>query len=144
MPATKATPTPSSLETQILSVLWARGPLTARQVMEALPDGKTRAYTTVLSTMQVMEKKGLLKRQAPGPNPVAAIVFAPAVTQRKALGPMIGSLMRNAFGGRPSQVLQHLLDEVPVDDDEMEEIRRVIEQHSGKASAEKSPGRKLK
>ena len=50
---------PSDLELQVLAVLWRRGPSTAREVMEALPDGKHRAYTTVLSVMQVMEKKEL-------------------------------------------------------------------------------------
>ena len=51
---------PSDLEMQVLSVLWERGPSTAREVLEAMPDGKKRAYTSVLSVMQVMEKKGLL------------------------------------------------------------------------------------
>lgn len=135
-------PVPSACETQVLSVLWSKGPLTARQVMELLPDRKARAYTTVLSTMQVMEKKGLIKRQPHGPNPVVPIVFAAAVTQRKALGPVVRDLVRNAFGGRPSQVLQHLLDESSVDDAEMAEIRRIIDEHASKPEKPKGAGRK--
>ena len=51
---------PSDLELQILSFLWEKGPSTAREVLEAIPDGKKRAYTSILSVMQVMEKKGFL------------------------------------------------------------------------------------
>ena len=50
---------PSDLEMQILSVLWDRGASTAREVLKAMPDGKQRAYTSILSVMQVMEKKAL-------------------------------------------------------------------------------------
>ena len=53
---------PSNLELQALSVLWHEGPSTVGAVLEALPDGKDRAYTTVLSVMQSLERKGLVKR----------------------------------------------------------------------------------
>ena len=56
---------PTDVELQVLSVLWQRGPSTARQVLEAMPDGKARAYTTVLTVMQVMEK-GLLTHTREG------------------------------------------------------------------------------
>ena len=46
---------PSDLEMQILSVLWENGPLTVREVLKMMPDKKERAYTSVLSVMQVME-----------------------------------------------------------------------------------------
>ncbi|MCA9092782.1 MAG: BlaI/MecI/CopY family transcriptional regulator, partial [Planctomycetaceae bacterium] len=51
---------PSDLELQILHVLWQAGPSTVRDVLEKLPDQKKRAYTSVLSVMQVMQKKGFL------------------------------------------------------------------------------------
>ena len=44
---------PSKLEMQVLSLLWEHGPLTARAVLEKLSDEKPRAYTTVLSVLQV-------------------------------------------------------------------------------------------
>ena len=50
-------PQPSNLEMQILSVLWEHGPSTVRDILGKIPDGKKRAYTTVLTMMQIMEKK---------------------------------------------------------------------------------------
>lgn len=120
---------PSGLQSQVLSVLWSRGPSTAREVLEALPDEKQRAYTTVLSTMQVMEKKGLIRREKSAGDHPAPIVYAAAVSQHQTLGPMLKQLLRNAFNGRPSAVLQHLLAEGEIDDAELAEIRRILDQH---------------
>ena len=77
---------PSGLELQILSLLWAEGPLTARQVLERMPDGKPPAYTTILSVMQVMEKKRLLSRRPVG----TANVYRPAVTRSAGARPDAG------------------------------------------------------
>jgi predicted transcriptional regulator len=48
------------MELQILSLLWEQGPMAIRAIREALPDGKDRAYTTVLTLVRIMEKKGFV------------------------------------------------------------------------------------
>lgn len=116
------TPKPSDLELQVLSVLWEQGPLTVRDLQDCLPDGKQRAYTTVLSVLQVMEKKGLVKHTRDG----LAHLYHPAVKREKVLKPLMGGLVKHVFGGRPSAVLQCLLDAEKVDDEELGEIRKLI------------------
>ena len=127
---------PSDLELQVLGVLWERGPLTARQVLESLPDGKRRAYTTVLSVMQVMEKKGLLARKVDD----VTHIWRPAGTRRQALGPLLKGLVRNVFGGRPSQALQQLLSDTPVDQAELDAIRAMIDSHEARKRDGKKRG----
>ncbi|MGZ0174543.1 MAG: BlaI/MecI/CopY family transcriptional regulator [Planctomycetales bacterium] len=117
---------PSELELKILSVLWDNGPQTVRTVLELLPDRKQRAYTTILSTMQVMERKGFLNHSRDG----ASHVFQPVVQREEVMRPMMGDLMRNVFSGRPSAVLQCLLDEASVNKSELTEIRRLIREYS--------------
>ncbi|MFT5327911.1 MAG: BlaI family penicillinase repressor [Planctomycetaceae bacterium] len=123
---------PSELELKILSVLWDHGPQTVRAVLELLPDGKQRAYTTILSTMQVMEKKGFLSHSRDG----ASHVFQPAVQREDVMRPMMGDLMRNVFSGKPSAVLQCLLDEASVDKSELTEIRRLIRDYAKRLDAD--------
>ncbi len=115
---------PSDLEMQILSVLWDRGASTAREVLEAMPDGKRRAYTSILSVMQVMEKKGLLKHSNRG----VAHVYSPAVSKKKIIRPFMHKVVNEVFGGRPSAMMQALLAETPVSDDEMARIHELLEQ----------------
>ena len=115
---------PSDLEMQILSVLWDRGASTAREVLEAMPDGKRRAYTSILSVMQVMEKKGLLKHTNRG----VAHVYRPAVSKKKIIQPFMHRVVNEVFGGRPSAMMQALLTETPVSDDELAQIHKLLEQ----------------
>ena len=55
--------TPTNLELQALSVLWALGEATVREVWESFPDGKERAYTTILTILQNLERKGLARKK---------------------------------------------------------------------------------
>ena len=114
---------PSDLEMQILSVLWNRGDSTAREVLEAMPDGKKRAYTSILSVMQVMEKKGLLKHTNRG----VAHVYRPAVNKRKIIQPFMRKVLNEIFGGRPSAMMQALLTETAVSDSELAQIHKLLQ-----------------
>ena len=116
---------PSKVEMQVLSVLWDRGPSTVREVMEALTDGKPRAYTTVLTVMQVMEKKRLLTHTSQG----NAHVYKPRVSRAQTVGPLLKNLVRQVFGGSPAAAMQHLLDEHEVSVDELEKLKRLLAAH---------------
>jgi BlaI family penicillinase repressor len=119
---------PSDLELQVLTVLWDRGPSSVREVLEEMPDGKQRAYTTVLSVMQVMEKKGLVGHRREGQS----YVYQAEVTRQQVLSPLMGDLLRNVFGGKASAALQFLL--ADADDDELREIRRLIDESTPRSS----------
>ncbi len=60
----QATPTEGELE--ILKVLWNGGPCTVREVLTELNKRRNRAYTTVMSLMNIMADKGLVDRTARG------------------------------------------------------------------------------
>ena len=133
-------PSPTDNELQILSVLWEHGPATARQLLEMMPDGKTRSYTTVLSTVQLMEKKGLVTHTARG----RAHVYHPAEARPRVLGPLVQRLVQRVFAGRPADVVQHLLEsDRPVDPDELARMRQLIDQAEATIQ-KKQPKRKGK
>ena len=113
---------PSELESQILAVLWERGPSLVRDVQEALPDGRQRAYTTVLTTLQIMERKGLVTHDREG----QANVYRPLVTRDQVAQPVVQTLVRNLFGGDATRAVQALLDSSDLSAAELKEIRRMI------------------
>jgi len=115
-------PEPSRLEMQVLSVLWKHGPCTVREVLGAMPDGKARAYTTILSVMQVMERKGLVSHVARG----KAHVYASCMSRAKATGPLLRNLVKHVFGGSALAALQQFLSEAAVDRKELKEMRNLI------------------
>lgn len=116
---------PSQLETTILSLLWESEGMTAREVLDAIPDDKKRAYTSVLSVLQAMEKKELVHHTRRG----TAHVYHANVERREVIGPFIRTMVKNFFGGRPSMALQQLMDETEIDAEELREINRIIRKH---------------
>ena len=66
------------LEAAVMAVLWdAEGTLSVRQVLEHLQPERAIAYTTVMTVMDRLFKKGHLRR-APAGN---AFLYAPAATR---------------------------------------------------------------
>jgi len=129
---------PSRLEMQVLSVLWERGPATVREVQAALPDGKIRAYTTVLTVLQVMEKKGLLTHTSQGNTHV----YTPATTRRQTIGPVLINLVRQMFGGSPATAMQHLLAEHEVSPEELARLKQLLADHEAKNASQIAKGKK--
>lgn len=125
----KAQP-PSNLELQILSILWEKGPLPARAIQESMPDGKKRAYTSVLSVMQVMEKKGLLNHETEGNRHV----YKPAVARNAVLKPLVKNWVRNIFGGSPASAMQHFLENSEVNPEEINEMKKLLAEFENKSS----------
>ena len=113
-------PTPGELE--VLKVLWDRGPSTVREVMEVLNRDRERAYTSVMSLLNVMTDKSLLHRKPHG----RAFIYEANAGREDILGEMVGDLLGRAFEGSASSLVAHLLEQSAPDDDELAAIRKTI------------------
>jgi len=116
---------PTAGELEVLKVLWDRGPSTVREVMDVLNAARPRAYTSVMSLLNVMTEKRLVVREPQG----RAFVYRPRNDRRRTLRRMVGDLLGRAFEGSTSQLVAHLLDQTKPTAEELEEIRRTIEQY---------------
>ncbi len=114
-------PTPAELE--ILKILWDSGPLTVRDVMEELRErDKDRAYTSVMSLLNVMADKKLLSRTRRG----RAFLYAAKLPREKTLSGMVGDLWKRAFDGSTSSLVTHLLNQASPSEEELDAIREAI------------------
>src|SRR5881275_3161539 len=98
-------PHPTPKELQILRLLWERGPLTVREVLTALADD--RAYTSVMSLLNIMFEKKLVARVPEGRAFRYAAHYQPDQTQRK----LLGDLLRRAFDGSAKALVARLLEQ---------------------------------
>lgn len=128
----QATIEPAEFELQVLGTLWEHGPGTVRQVMDRLSDGKERAYTSVLSVMQVMQKKGLL--EVADERDGLAHIFRPLVSREQIAVPLLQGLVRKIFGGRTQTALSHLLQSDSVSHDEIAAMRKLLDEHEANSS----------
>jgi len=116
---------PTGGELEVLKVLWDRGPSTVRDVMDVLNESRSRAYTSVMSLLNVMTEKGLLVREPQG----RAFVYRPRNDRGRTLKRMVGDLLGRAFEGQASQLVAHLLDQSKPTSEELDEIRKAIEEY---------------
>ena len=119
-------PTPAELE--VLQVIWDQGPSTVREVMTVLNRVRPRAYTSVMSLMNVMADKGLLGQKPKG----RAFVYSARITQKKTQSRMLRDLLNRAFDGSASALVTHLLQQAKPDQAELDEIQQSIQRFEQK------------
>lgn len=127
---------PSNLELQALSVLWHLGPSTVATVLEELPDGKERAYTTVLTVMQNLEKKGHVRRVKSG----RAHVYQAAHPQKSVVSDAVEEFVTNTFGGRLIEAVMAVLGSGHLNAEEKERVAQHLK--SSKTLAAKKVAKK--
>lgn len=94
------------LEAVIMDRMWSRGaPATVRQIVDDLREERNPAYTTVMTVMDVLHRKGWLQRERDG----RAYLYEPTVTREE----YAARLMREALkeGQNTEVVLMHFLEE---------------------------------
>jgi predicted transcriptional regulator len=98
-----------TLERDVMDVLWVRADLAVRDVQAEL--NRAIAYTTVMTTLDRLYKKGVLQRRQSG----RAFLYSPAVTrselQARIAGRVLGGLLA-ARDTEPVPLLSNLVDSV--------------------------------
>lgn len=116
--------TPTEVELEILQVLWEHQPATVREVVDVLNQSRPRAYTSILSMLNVMLDKGLVKRELQG----RAHVYRASASREKTLGRVVKDLLGRVFEGSTASLVTQILDQSQPTRQELVEIRRAIEQ----------------
>ncbi len=125
---------PTNLELQALSVLWAEGPSSVQTVLDNLPDGKERAYTTVLSVLQGMQRKKLVKRKKDG----RAHLYLAAGSTSQILGPVTKEFVRDGFSGSVGEAVLQILKSGSLTPEEKTEVTKALASHKTKAKKKKA------
>ncbi len=111
------------LQLAVMNVVWDLGEATVSAVRDRLAADKELAYTTVLSVMQKLEKGGWLKHRSDG----RSYVYLPRRSRGDAERTALRQFTERAFGGDPRVLFQHLLDDERMTEDELAELRKMIE-----------------
>lgn len=113
-------PTPAELE--VLQIIWEQGPCTVRKVMNLLKPKRPRAYTSVMSLMNVMAEKGMLDQKPKG----RAFIYSAKVSRDKTQSSMLSDLLNRAFDGSANALVAHLLQQAEPNSEELDEIHKTI------------------
>ena len=115
---TRQLPVLTEQELEIMKVVWARGSATVRDVYETLRERRQIAYTTVMTMMRILERKGHLKVSRAD----RAYVYRPARPRQRVLGEMVREFIDRVFGGAAEPLVQHLVRDRHLSEEDLREI----------------------
>jgi len=117
-----AMPTLTGQELEIMKVVWRLETATVRQVYEELLKQRRIAYTSVMTIMNILERKGHLTRRQED----RAYIYLPAKPQKQVIGSMVREFIQRVFNGSAEPLLVHLVEDEQLTEQDEEEIRRAI------------------
>ena len=121
--------TPQELE--IMKVVWRTGSATVRDVYEELLRHRQIAYTSVMTMMNVLERKGHLRKESQD----KAYLYTPTAPRERVLGGMVREFIDRVFNGSASPLLQHLIEDEKLTDADRAEIERLLKQRRRRGAA---------
>ena len=122
------------LELEIMKVLWETGPATVQTVQERLPGSgasSTRlAYTTVQTMLNVLYRKGKVKRTRKD----RAYEYEPVVSREKATTALLRDIINRLFGGSAERLVMSLVQSHRLSAAKLTELKKLIEQSEASAA----------
>ena len=108
-------------EAKVMEIIWDKSPISAKEISlianETIGWNKNTTYTVI----KKLETKGFIKREDPG------FICTPLVSQSQMQKIEATSLIRKVFGGSRKALFSALLEDEPLSEDEINELRKLID-----------------
>ncbi|MBR3058837.1 MAG: BlaI/MecI/CopY family transcriptional regulator [Clostridiales bacterium] len=108
-------------EAKVMEIIWEKGPLPAKEISliagESIGWNKNTTYTVI----KKLEAKGFISRSEPG------FICTPLVSQEEVQKTEARSLLDKVFGGSRRALFSALLEDEKLSDDEVAELRELID-----------------
>ncbi len=120
----KRSKTLTEAELRLMDVLWDKGAATVGDVVEALPKTSSLAYSTVLTTLRILEQKGYVRHSKEG----RAFVYHPLIDRGEARRNVLRYVLDRFFDNSPELLVLNVLKEEKIDAVELKRLKKKIEE----------------
>jgi predicted transcriptional regulator len=110
------------LELAVMKVVWAKGRVTVYDVQGALLPERKLAYTSVASTLRILEEKGFLTHDLDG----RTYIYRPLVQESDVSRSMLQDMLDRLFDGSTERLLATLFETQKIKSEELEKIQARI------------------
>jgi predicted transcriptional regulator len=128
----KRSNTLTEAELRLMRLLWMRGESSVADLVQALPEDTPLAYTSVLTTIRILEKKGYVDHRQEG----RAFLYSPSVAENEARQSEIQHVLQRFFGNSRERLLLSLLGDADVTPQELERMRHAIAEAASNETAD--------
>jgi BlaI family transcriptional regulator, penicillinase repressor len=97
------------LELDCMNTLWPMGEGTVREIRDRLAPRRPRAYTTIMTIMDRLARKGVVERRKVG----RAYMYRPNLSAEDARAQALSQVVENFFGGSKEALIAQLSRAVP-------------------------------
>lgn len=111
-----------------MNVLWTRGPLTAPEVMAALPPGTEWAQKTVNTFLARLVEKGAVSATRQG----KANLYRPELTREECVATEGDSFLERVFRGAAGDLVLHFCERADLTPDEIRELEALLKSKKGR------------
>ena len=115
----------TKLELQIMQVIWRQGTSNVGEVQEGLE--QQLAYTTVQTMLNILERKGKLKRKLRG----RSYEYSATVTEAKAMSHAVRDLVDRMFGGSNEELVMSLIKSKEIDSKTIAKLTQKLKEKGG-------------
>lgn len=105
-----------------MEVVWDKGSATVQEVVEALPKDIPLHYSTVLTTLRILEGKGYLKHT----KERRAYVYEPIIERDQEREKAVTHLLRRFFGGSPEKLMLNLVEGRRISPEHLKQLQKRI------------------
>ena len=109
-------------ELRLMKMLWARGESAVSDLVAAMPEGEALAYTSVLTTIRILEQKGYVRHRQEG----RAFVYSTCVAEHEASRTEVRHMMQRFFGNSRERLLLALLGDDEITPAELQRLKDAI------------------
>jgi predicted transcriptional regulator len=114
-------------ELEIMKVLWRQGPSTVQSVQAELGSERPLAYNTVQTMLNVLLRKGRVRRE----RQERAYVYAPALTKTQAVRHAVSDLVQRMFEGSPEDLVMSLIETRQLTPERIERLSALVNERKG-------------
>jgi len=113
------------LELPLMDILWARESMKGRDLYEEIRLTKNIAYTTALTVLDRLSKKGFIKKDRRS----GVILFSPRITKQSYTSAITGNLVRQAFEMSPDLAVSAFADHFSkMSESDMAKLEELLEE----------------
>ena len=111
-------------ELRLMRLLWSIGECSVQDLVSAMPEESRLAYTSVLTTVRILEDKGYVHHRQEG----RAFVYTARVAEQDAQQHEVRHVISRFFGDSRERLMLALLGDADVSTDELERLKKAIAQ----------------